>query len=89
MKKQHRPPAGLTREERQELVDVLRKNFLYQQPMALHRVEKPGDTVPEGTEPDYVGLRMIPGHWQRMMELLNKAGGWTMPDPDAMERVVQ
>lgn len=69
---------NLSKEETIELVDVLRRNFLYQSPMALHRVEKPGDQPAPGTEPDYVGVRMVPGHWQRMMELISKAGGWTL-----------
>jgi len=31
-------------------------------------------------------LRMVPPHWRIMMNLMNVAGGWTLP-PEDVERV--
>lgn len=79
-------PAGLTKNERQELIDLLRKNFLYQQPAAAFSKDDP---APDLSNPAFLVLRMIPGHWERMLELLHKAGGWVMPDVKPVDEVVQ
>lgn len=64
-----------------ELLDLLRKNFLYQQPRAVVRQDAPDDT-----EPEFLMLRMLPGHWRRMMELIKEAGGWELP-PEELQRL--
>lgn len=78
-------PVGLTKDERNELVDLLRKNFLYQQPIAAH----PQGVEPDPQNPAFLVVRMLPGHWERMMELIRKAGGWTMPDDSVITEVQQ
>lgn len=77
-------PAGLTRDERRELVDILRKNFLYQTPTAAWPNSDPN---PDPRNPAFLILRMLPGHWEQMMRLINKAGGWTMPEQPQSEEV--
>lgn len=54
-----------TREDTAELVDLLRKNFLYQTP---------------DVNDDEVRVIMIVDHWNRMLELITKHGGWDLPD---------
>jgi len=77
-------PAGLTRDERRELVDILRKNFLYQTPAAAWPKDDP---EPDPRNPSFLVLRMLPGHWEQMMRLISKAGGWTMPEQPQSEEV--
>ena len=67
----------LTKDEHDELIDILRKNFLYQQPWTAWPKDEP---EPEAKDPVFVLLKMLPGHWQQMMGLIHKAGGWVMPD---------
>lgn len=66
---------GLNRNERQELVDLLRKNLLYQTP-------KPVFADPDDEQPTWVDLRMLFNHQQRILQLIHKAGGWVMPPDD-------
>ncbi len=63
---------GLNRKERQELVDLLRKNFLYQTPRPIF-----ADNADE--HPVWVDMRLLFGHQQRILALIHKAGGWVMP----------
>lgn len=65
----------LNRRERLELVDLLRKQLLYQTPKPIFRSE-------DDEHPAMVELRFIFPHYHRIKELLNKAGGWTMTVED-------
>jgi len=63
----------LTDEEAQFLVDMLRRNFLYQ------RIEKV-----DSTSPPRVRLQMFGPDWVTMLHLCQKAGGWDLsPDQRA------
>lgn len=63
---------GLNRKERQELVDLLRKNFLYQTPRPIF--------ADAGNEhPAWVDMRLLFEHQQRILQLIHKAGGWVLP----------
>lgn len=66
---------ALTQDELAELVDILRKNFLYQTPMP----------VPEKGR---LLLAMVPGQWSRMIELIEKHGGWKLPK-EAVEALLK
>lgn len=61
---------GLTREQVNELVDILRRNFLYQEP-EIHG--------------ELAYNRMIGTHWMRMIELLHVHGGWELPKEEALK----
>lgn len=63
---------GLNKKERLELVDLLRKNMLYQTPRPVF-----ADASDE--HPTHVDLRFVFPHQQRILQLLHKAGGWTLP----------
>lgn len=70
---------GLTRKERQELVDLLRKNMLYQTPKPVFE----GDA----SQPTFVDMRFVFGQQQRILELIVKACGWTLP-PEEQEKIL-
>lgn len=72
---------GLNRKERDELVDLLRKNLLYQTPKPVFR-----DNA--DAHPTWVDLRFVFTHQQRILLLLHKAGGWTMPK-DEKQKLLQ
>ena len=72
---------GLTRAERQELVDLLRKNILYQTPRPIF-----ADVDDE--HPMHVDLRFLFHHQQRILMLLHKAGGWILP-PEEKEKLLK
>jgi hypothetical protein len=63
---------SLNKREQLELVDLLRKNLLYQTP-------QPRFANPDDDEPAHVSVRMVFQHYQRVLELCNKAGGWALP----------
>lgn len=58
----------LTNEEAQALVDLLRRNFLYQ------RVQG----VRDSGEPPKVLVQIFLNDWNAMLRLLHKAGGWDL-----------
>lgn len=60
----------LTDEEAQFLVDMLRRNFLYQ------RIKKVDES-----SPPRVYLQMFGPDWVTMLHLIDKAGGWDL-NPD-------
>lgn len=64
-------PKGLNKKERLELIDLLRRNMIYQTPQPIFANE--GDK-----EPSHVALRFVFLHQQRILVLLDKAGGWVM-----------
>jgi hypothetical protein len=63
---------GLNKPERWQLINLLRKNFLYQQARPVF--ENPDDKIPA-----HLILRMLPGDHMAMMQLIHKAGGWSPP----------
>lgn len=71
---------GLSRKERQELVDLLRRNLLYQTPRPLFA--EPGDE-----HPTWVDVRLVFAHQQRILQLIHRAGGWTLP-PEEKKKVL-
>jgi hypothetical protein len=74
------PEAHLEDEQFRALIDILRRNFLYQDP---HCVYPKGQT---GGDPEFLLLKIKPDHWRAMMLFINHAGGWTLP-PDAARRI--
>lgn len=66
---------GLVKKERAELVDLLRKNLLYQIPKSIF-------ANPDDDHPTHVEVRMVFSHQQRILQLIHKAGGWVMPPED-------
>lgn len=64
--------AGLNRKEYRELANLLRKNMLYQTP-------RPVFSSDEDDRPTWVDLRFVFDHQQRILQLLHKHGGWTLP----------
>lgn len=62
---------GLSRRERRELVELLRRNLMYQTP-------RPVFASPDEDEPKWVQVRMLTHQHQRVLWLLDKAGGWTL-----------
>jgi hypothetical protein len=70
----------LANKEVKELVDLLRKNLVYQTPRPLF-------AALEDEHPTHVEVRMLFQHHQRILELLHKAGGWTLP-PDEKAKVM-
>jgi hypothetical protein len=66
---------GLNKKERLELVDLLRKNMVYQTPKPIF-----ADVSDE--HPTWVEMRFVFVHQQRILELLHKAGGWVLPPDD-------
>ena len=66
---------GLNRKERIELVNLLRKNMLYQTP-------RPVFADPDAAEPTHVEMRFVFHHQQRILELIHKAGGWVLCQED-------
>ena len=72
---------GLNRKERAELVDLLRKNLIYQTPKPVFREHS-------DPHPTWVDLRFVFAHHQRILLLLHKAGGWTMPK-DEKQKLLQ
>lgn len=71
---------GLNKAERQELVDLLRKNLLYQTP-------RPVFVNPDDEHPRWVDMRIVFEHQQRILALLHKAGGWVLPK-DEQEKLL-
>lgn len=63
---------GLSKPECQELVDLLRKNLLYQTPRPCFADES-------DPEPTWVQLKLIHKHYCRILELLHQTGGWVLP----------
>lgn len=68
--------SKLTQKQQHELVDTLRRNFLYQTPELLN---------PQGDGKEFVRLKMHAGCWQRMMDLIEEAGGWDLDPKDRHE----
>lgn len=64
--------VGLTQEQVLNLIDCLRRQLLYQTPQPVF---KSG-----GSEPDYVLVKMKPLTYSVVMQLIAKAGGWTLPE---------
>lgn len=64
--------SGLNRREYRELVNLLRKNMLYQTP-------RPVFADSEDEKPTWVDMRFVFDHQQRILQLLHKHGGWTLP----------
>lgn len=64
---------GLTQQQVLNLVDALRRNLLYQtvQPVFLD-----GQNL---DEPDHVIVKIRPKSYEVIMNLIGKAGGWTLP----------
>jgi hypothetical protein len=62
----------LSRKQSQELVDVLRKSFLYQTPVPIF-------AKPEDELPSLVQLKMPRGLFERMITIIRMVGGWTLP----------
>jgi len=73
--------SGLDRKEYHELANLLRKNMLYQTPKPVF-----GDN--EGDDPVWVDMRFVYRQQQRILELIIKHGGWTLP-PDAKKKVLE
>jgi hypothetical protein len=72
----------LSRSEVNQLVDALRRQMLYQVPQPVF-VDTPGAGVPqklEEMEPDHLVLKMRPKAYIAIMQLIGKAGGWTLPE---------
>lgn len=72
---------GLNRKEYRELANLLRKNMLYQTPRPVFADE-------EDDEPTWVDLRFVFKHQQRILQLLHKHGGWTLP-PAEKEKLMR
>lgn len=72
---------GLNRKEYRELVNLLRKNMLYQTPKPVFADQ--GDE-----QPTWVDLRFVFAHQQRILQLIHKHGGWVMP-PDEKKKLLQ
>ncbi len=68
---------ALSSDENLELVDLLRRNLLYQTPRPIFSGED--------EQPSHVEMRLVFGHQQRILELINKAGGWVMKTEDRTE----
>lgn len=63
------------------LVDCLRKSLLYQTPSPVFlngNIEKP----------DHFVVKMKTDHYQEVMRLIQKAGGWTLPE-SAMQKLIE
>ena len=67
----------LSAQQTQELVDTLRRQFLYQTPTAAL---KPGSS----TEIDYLVVAIKPDAYETMFNLIQSAGGWEMPREDKL-----
>lgn len=65
----------LNKRERLLLIDLLRRNLLYQTP-------KPVFEDSEAIDPKFVDLRFVFGQHQQILALIHKAGGWVMSDED-------
>lgn len=63
---------GLKEKERWTLINLLRKNFLYQQ-------ARPVFENPDDEQPAFLIVRMLPHDHLTMMTLIHKAGGWSPP----------
>lgn len=59
----------LTDEEAQDLVDLLRRNFLYQQVKAVRDAQHPRLLV-----------EIFLNDWYAMLHLMHKAGGWDLTE---------
>lgn len=72
---------GLNKKERWELINLLRKNFLYQQARPVFENE-------DAKEPAFLIVRMLPHDHLAMMELIHKAGGWS-PSKEQLGRLAK
>ena len=63
---------GLNRKEVRELTNLLRKNLMYQTP-------QPRFTNEDSDEPTHVTVNFVWPHYQRVLFLMHKAGGWILP----------
>lgn len=66
----------LSNQQVAELVDILRRNFMYQSPK------------PRPENPDQCSLFMIGNDWMRMLELCQEHGGWELPS-DAVKALTE
>ena len=71
---------GLNRKEVRELTTLLRKNLMYQTPQPIF-------TDPSADNPSHVTVTIVWPHYQRMIFLMRKAGGWVLP-PDERAKVM-
>ena len=62
----------LNLEKTRELVDLLRKSFLYQLP-------RPVFVSADADDPTHLIVRMKHTGYERMMDLITEAGGWDLP----------
>jgi len=65
---------GLAPEKVAELVNIIRRNFLYQTPR------------PREDNPNHVQIYMLGKDWARMLVLAEEHGGWTLPQ-DVIEAI--
>lgn len=74
----------LPRKVERELIDTLRKCLLYQTPRA--EFQNPADEFPR-----FCHVKLPYKHWKLIMEIIGKAGGWTMPKEkrEAFEKAAQ
>lgn len=63
-----------------EIIDLLRRNILYQTPVGIWE-KKRLEEDPE-RDPDFVGVRFVPAHFLRLCEVVAAYGGWTPPIPE-------
>ncbi len=77
-KKPNHKSSGLNKKDSQVLVDLLRKNILYQTP-------KPIFSNIEDEHPTHVEMRFVFAHHLRVLKLIHKAGGWVLPEHAKVE----
>ncbi len=74
------PEAHLEHDQFLALIDILRRNFLYQEPLSAY---PKGREPKKGQDPEFLILRIKPDHWRAMMLFISNAGGWTLPRNEA------
>lgn len=74
--------SGLSRKKNRELVDLLRRNLLYQTP-------RPFFASADDAVPVHVEVRMKPHHHERIIALIAEAGGWTLPPQEKKKLLEQ
>ena len=67
--------SGLGRKKIDALVDHIRRNFLYQSPQAVFSQDAEGN---DKEVPDYVTLKIKPGSYVAIMQLIQEHGGWDL-----------
>ena len=67
--------AGLNERDLEDLVDICLRNFKYQTP-------EPVLADPNDPEPTWFRVKMVRGHYHRMVEIITKAKGWDLDDKE-------